>query len=98
MTRRKTLEELIVDLNQLRLSYQQQNLEINQLKNSYNECKSAKMFLRRNKNLQNNDPRILINQQRTEQNHVYYKETKITIQTNTKSKYRSYIAEVVLEV
>jgi len=70
--RRKSLEELIVDLNHLKSSYQQQGYNINELRRNYREWKNAKIFMNRNKNLEANNPRILIHQQQLNQNHNGY--------------------------
>ena len=58
--RNKTIEELVVELNQLKTSYQRQNYDINDLKRSFNDVQNAKIFLKRNKHLNCSDPRVLI--------------------------------------
>jgi len=42
------------------------------MKKKYNEYTKAKMFLTRNRNLDNNDPRLLIHQQCIQRNHDHY--------------------------
>ena len=60
MVRRiKSLEELIVDLNQIKSSYEHQGYDLNEMKRQYKECISAKQFIRSNKDLDSAHPTIL---------------------------------------
>ena len=70
--RTKSLEELIMDLNQLKASYQHQNLDMNEIKRQHDEFKKAKKYIQRNKDLNNNHPRILQSNQVIIQNKDYY--------------------------
>ena len=70
--RTKSLEELIMDLNQLKASYQHQNLDMNEIKRQHDEFKKAKMYIKRNKDLNNNHHRILQSNQVIIQNKEYY--------------------------
>ena len=67
------MEELIVDLNQLKSSFHNQGIDLDDLKTKYNEYKRAKIFLRRNKNLAENDPRRLTHTQTIQQNNESFK-------------------------
>ena len=55
----KSLEELIVDLNQIKSSYEHQGYNLNEKKGQYKECTGAKQFIRSNKDLDSAHPTIL---------------------------------------
>ena len=60
MVRRiKSLEELVMDLNQLKSSYKHQNIDMNEMKRQFDEFKNTKQYIKRNKYLDRNRSRIL---------------------------------------
>ena len=70
--RTKSLEEIIIDLNQLKVSYQHQNLDMNEIKRQYDEYRNAKQYIKRNKDLNINHPIILQKNQIITQNKESY--------------------------
>ena len=70
--RTKSLEEIIMDLNQLKASYQHQNLDMNEIKRQYDEYRNAKQYIKRNKDLNINHPIILQKNQIITQNKESY--------------------------
>jgi len=73
MVRRiKSLEELIVDLNQIKSSYEDQGYDLNVMKRQYKVCDSAKTFIRMNKDLDSAHPTILEKKQIILQNNNYF--------------------------
>ena len=79
MVRRiESLEELIMDLNQIKSSYNHENIGMNEMKKQYNEFENAKIFIQRNKELNNHHPLILQQNQIILHNTDYHaKYTKI---------------------
>ena len=68
----KSLEELIMDLNQLKASYQHQNLDMIEMKRQYDEFMNAKIYIKRNKDLNSNHPSILQKNQVILQSKEYF--------------------------
>jgi hypothetical protein len=57
--RRKSLEELIWDLVQIKSSYEHLNYDLNEMKKQFFDFNNAKSFIKRNKDLDSNHPTIL---------------------------------------
>jgi hypothetical protein len=56
--RRKSLEELILDLVQIKSSYEHLNYDLNEMKKQFNDFINATLFIKRNKDLDRNHPTI----------------------------------------
>ena len=57
--RRKSLEELILDLVQIKSSYEHLNYDLNEMQKQYFDYRKARIFLKRNDDLDRNHPIIL---------------------------------------
>ena len=57
--RRKSLEELILDLVQIKSSYEHLNYDLNEMQKQYVDFRNAKLFIKRNDDLDRNHPIIL---------------------------------------